>query len=364
MFGPDKPKAAGRPKYMLVDETMGKEVDIAASFCIPIKARFMKRTLDADKEEWDIIDDGSMLTDRISSKRRSSIGADSFSTESSARKKAPSIQMLSAIFPGSSAIVSVRLVGVDDESQSSPQRKRGRPIGSKNRTTPPAHRGRRTETTPTSLSSASSLSTLNLDFFITNTKKKAVSGPIAKQPKKRKGAAVASSSQTKKMSPEPKSSKSKVLSPLTPGSSRKRSLTSSSPKPSSKRARRSAAPRFLGENVIDFDDKSDKIPYNPPKKAANFTATGSKNSRSASFTGSPVKTVATTNKRWHPIRETRNGKLTPRSRRSENQPSPSILRASPRILNSMKSNVVDEKPKAKPTPYEIISRKRSVGNHG
>ena len=352
VFGSDKPRAAGRPKYMLVDETLGKEVDIAASFCIPIKARFMKRTLDADKEEWDVIDDGSILTDRVSSKRRSSIGVDSFSTETSASKKSASSQVLSAILPGSSAIVSVRLVGIDDESQSSPRRKRGRPLGSKNRSTPPPRRA--TETTPTTLSSASSLSTLNLDFFISNTKRKASSGPISKQPKKRSATAVAPL-KPQKMSPDSKSSKSKVLSPLTPGSNKKRSLSSPSPKPSSKRARRSAAPRFLGENVHVFDDQSDKIPYNPPKKAGKVTA--------IEPTSSPIKTVASTNKRWHPFRETRNGKLTPRSRRSENQPSPAVLRASPRILNSMKANVMDEKPKAKPTLYEVISKKRSVGNH-
>lgn len=59
VFGPDKPKSEGKPKWKLVDEELGKEVDISSSFCIPIKSKSMKRTLDADKEEWDIIDDGS-----------------------------------------------------------------------------------------------------------------------------------------------------------------------------------------------------------------------------------------------------------------------------------------------------------------
>ncbi len=376
MFGPDKQKAAGRPKYMLVDETLGKEVDIAASFCVPIKARFMKRTLDADKEEWDVFDE---LTDRVSSKRRSSIGADS-STDLSCSKKSASSQVLVAKYPGSSALVSVRLVGVDDESQTSPQRKRGRPKGSKNRSTPPPRRISERETSPASLSSESSLSTLNLDFFIANTKKKGSSGPIAKQPKKRSTTATTSrTNASKKVVSTQLKSKSKVLPSLTPESSRKRPLASSSVELSSKRARRSAAPRFLGETVVEFDDKSDKIPYNPPKKAGQRTtdksttsniplvssskinATRSKRKSVDILTKDPSKTVqksvATTSKRWHPFRETRHGKLTPRTRRSENQPSPAVLRLSPRILNS-KDNVIDEKPKAKPTLYEVISRKR------
>lgn len=62
-FGPDKPKSEGRPKYKLVDESLGQEVDISSGFCIPIKSRSMRRTLDADKEEWDVIDDGTAVDD-------------------------------------------------------------------------------------------------------------------------------------------------------------------------------------------------------------------------------------------------------------------------------------------------------------
>jgi hypothetical protein len=53
-FGADKPKAQGRPKYKLVDEALGMEVDISSTFCIPVKARSMRKTMDADKEEWDV----------------------------------------------------------------------------------------------------------------------------------------------------------------------------------------------------------------------------------------------------------------------------------------------------------------------
>lgn len=53
-WGPDKPKCEGRPIWMLVDESEGKEVDISASFCQPVKSRGVKRTVDADEEQWDI----------------------------------------------------------------------------------------------------------------------------------------------------------------------------------------------------------------------------------------------------------------------------------------------------------------------
>ena len=66
-FGPDKPKAAGRPKYKLVDESLGLEVDISSAFCIPVKARSMRKTMDADKEEWDVEgSDETILSRRLS----------------------------------------------------------------------------------------------------------------------------------------------------------------------------------------------------------------------------------------------------------------------------------------------------------
>ena len=57
VHGPDKKKSAGRPKYRLVDEKLGKEIDVSAMFCIPVKSRALRRCIDADKEEWDIVDD-------------------------------------------------------------------------------------------------------------------------------------------------------------------------------------------------------------------------------------------------------------------------------------------------------------------
>jgi hypothetical protein len=57
-WGEDKPQCQGRPIWMLVDESEGKEVDISASFCQQVKSRGMKRTVDADNEQWDIPDSG------------------------------------------------------------------------------------------------------------------------------------------------------------------------------------------------------------------------------------------------------------------------------------------------------------------
>jgi hypothetical protein len=55
-FGPDRKRSEGRPRYRLVDEKLGKELDISSSYCIPVKSKALKRTADADKEEWDVID--------------------------------------------------------------------------------------------------------------------------------------------------------------------------------------------------------------------------------------------------------------------------------------------------------------------
>lgn len=150
VFGPDKPKAEGRVKYMLVDERLGMEVDISAIYCIPIKARFMKKTLDADREEWDVIDDGSIPSERRSRSRvrskheddeSSSVspsdcsrGAENYPALRSLKPKAickapqfPSFPPLKACFPWGTGnnTVTVRLKGEGIE-----RRGRGRPKGS------------------------------------------------------------------------------------------------------------------------------------------------------------------------------------------------------------------------------------------
>jgi hypothetical protein len=160
-FGSDKRKAEGRPKWKLVDESLGKEVDISSSFCIPIKSRSMKRTQDADKEEWDIIDDGSCPS-KTNAGRRGSTGTQrssayesdlnepdsairSMRTGTSTKKRKHSSPVsssssespLMAIRPGSDRIIYIKLAGKclqDNNYDTGNKRKgRGRPKGSKNK---------------------------------------------------------------------------------------------------------------------------------------------------------------------------------------------------------------------------------------
>ena len=56
VFGPEQKRSNGRPRWKLVDESLGMELDISSTYCIPVKSRTLKKTVDADKEEWDILD--------------------------------------------------------------------------------------------------------------------------------------------------------------------------------------------------------------------------------------------------------------------------------------------------------------------
>jgi HMG (high mobility group) box/LysM domain len=51
-----KPRLVGRPKWKLVDERLCQEIDISSRYVIPVESRETKRSPNADKEEWDIID--------------------------------------------------------------------------------------------------------------------------------------------------------------------------------------------------------------------------------------------------------------------------------------------------------------------
>jgi hypothetical protein len=150
-FGEDRSRALGKPRWRLVDESLCKEVDISSSFCIPIRSRPMRKTLDADKEEWDIVDDGTDPTKVTASGSRSgdrgdrlfaSVGRGMTAVKPSverARKKsiAPILQSpsLLATIPGSGVLSTVKIVGryLFDAPDSETPRKRGRPKGSKNR---------------------------------------------------------------------------------------------------------------------------------------------------------------------------------------------------------------------------------------
>lgn len=56
-FFSQKSRSVGRPKWKLIHEGAGKELDISADVCEVVKARTMRGCADADKEEWDILDD-------------------------------------------------------------------------------------------------------------------------------------------------------------------------------------------------------------------------------------------------------------------------------------------------------------------
>jgi len=56
VFGPERKRSNGRPRWRLVDENLGKELDLSSMYCIPVRSKALKKTADADKEEWDILD--------------------------------------------------------------------------------------------------------------------------------------------------------------------------------------------------------------------------------------------------------------------------------------------------------------------
>eukprot|EP01051_Picozoa_sp_SAG22_P004923 SAG22_NODE_277_length_13166_cov_134.125277_9_plen_240_part_00 len=61
VFGPDRERTAkgvtGRPRWVLEPEAAGAELDVSALRCVVQRSRAVRRTQDADKEEWDILDD-------------------------------------------------------------------------------------------------------------------------------------------------------------------------------------------------------------------------------------------------------------------------------------------------------------------
>jgi hypothetical protein len=58
VYGADKgPDVAGKPKWKLVPEGEAEELDISALLCTVVKTKAMKRTTDADKEEWLVMDE-------------------------------------------------------------------------------------------------------------------------------------------------------------------------------------------------------------------------------------------------------------------------------------------------------------------
>jgi hypothetical protein len=60
VFGSKYPDSCGRPIWMIVGEEEGKEIDSTAALCKPVTALTMKNSADADKEQWDIYDNGEL----------------------------------------------------------------------------------------------------------------------------------------------------------------------------------------------------------------------------------------------------------------------------------------------------------------
>lgn len=125
-FGENKSKSAGRPIWKLVDEDLGNEIDVSSSYCIPVNVRSIKRTADADKEEWDIIDDGSTPWLKSCGSRSVSTRKRKFSSTCTPKKPRLMAQM-----PGSNKITFVKVSGryLDGNGPG-----RGRPKGSKDKT--------------------------------------------------------------------------------------------------------------------------------------------------------------------------------------------------------------------------------------
>ena len=311
---------------MLVDESLGKEVDISSSFCIPIKARFMKRTLDADKEEWDIVDDGTNPIERRKSFSRSSTKDDSWDSDnrsvvrssrpgslikpSVTRKRQTTMPPLIAYYPGETKSISVNIVGhrIYDANHDYPIiRARGRPRGSKNKPKSP-----------------DSSSTVSRSSSVSSTAKVGQKRGRPSSSGKKQRKSESRGTKSVRDSSEPRRKKRRVASPIRADPSR---------------PRRSAAPTFMGEtNESPALSQSDKIPYQPrrnstrvntptrsvrsspkvresvsPLRSASSRVTRSSPYASASGTVQ-VESPRPASKRWHPVRETRNGKSTPRAR--------------------------------------------------
>lgn len=132
-FGPDRRRSHGRPRYRLVDEKLFKELDISSSFCILVKSKALKRTADADKEEWDILDGPVALVKDDISTDTSSSPSDTARDIDSARKtlsKEPKFRARTSVKPLNGKIA----LGVSTRHAQDPlKRTRGSPASFRKR---------------------------------------------------------------------------------------------------------------------------------------------------------------------------------------------------------------------------------------
>lgn len=118
------------PRWRLVDEELGKEVDISSSYCIPIKSRSIRKTLDADKEEWCIVDDGTDPTKLPVTPRDLALENKCATSATRTQCLEPPIQespSLLAYIPESTSLTNVTIVGKSLFADEEPVKKRGRP---------------------------------------------------------------------------------------------------------------------------------------------------------------------------------------------------------------------------------------------
>ncbi|CAB9511306.1 expressed unknown protein [Seminavis robusta] len=84
-----KARLVGRSKWKLVDERLCQEIDICSRYVVPVKSRETKRSADANKEAWDILDPDE---EDVGSEQESSGRKSSSSGKKSRKRKKPASQ--------------------------------------------------------------------------------------------------------------------------------------------------------------------------------------------------------------------------------------------------------------------------------
>ena len=126
VFGPERKSSSGRPKWRLVDESLGQELDMSSMYCTPVRSKAVKKTVDADKEEWDILDGSAAGAGRPAGMLKSKDVLHEISALEPARRtirKQP-MRARSAIKPmgGKLAVVTKPALSGKQDSLASPQR--------------------------------------------------------------------------------------------------------------------------------------------------------------------------------------------------------------------------------------------------
>ena len=134
-FGPDRKRSYGRPRYRLVDEKLGKELDISSTYCIAVKSKALKRTADADKEEWDILDGPvTLVKNDVTTGKTSEIpqttGAGAVGVKRKTLSKQPKFRSRPPVKPLGGKIA---IGSTPRHSQDPLKRTRGSPVGRKRR---------------------------------------------------------------------------------------------------------------------------------------------------------------------------------------------------------------------------------------